>query len=135
MSVQICGGKVCQKYAARVVLKAAPAAGSGRGKFLTSASSCAFCAESKAGGGGGRNSLPEEITQVRQVPASGVTGLVPRQKPGPVGIGPVKTASEPSVFARAITNSATLLPSSIPAETSLGNCTPALSRDSPHSCA
>src|SRR5262249_14094596 len=116
-------------------LKLAPPAGIGRGKFLTSASSCAFSAESKAGGGGGRNSLPEEITHVRHVPASGSSGFVPRQKPGPVGISPVKTASEPSVCARAITNSATLRPSSSPAETSLGNCRPAFRRDSPHSCA
>src|SRR5215471_12245409 len=95
----------CQKYAARVVVKFAPLAGIGRGKFLTSANSCCFCAESKAGGGGGRNSLPEEITQVRQVPASGSLGLLPRQNPGPVGIVPEKTASEPSVFAYAMTNS------------------------------
>src|SRR5215510_13597253 len=107
MSCQILMAFPCQKKAARVVLKLALGAGMVRGKFLTSARSLAICAESHAGGGAGRSSLPEESAQVRQVPVIGSTGFVPRHEQGPVGIAPVNTASEPSVRARAMTSSAT----------------------------
>ena|SRR5215468_10467712 len=71
-----------------------------RGKFLTSPSSLAICAESQVGGGPGRSSLPEESAHVRQVPVIGSAGFVPRHEQGPVGIAPVNTASEPSARAR-----------------------------------
>ena len=55
--------------------------------------------------------------------------------PGPVGTEPVHLASEPSALARSITLWATFFPSSRPAVTSLGYCTPASSRDCTASCA
>src|SRR5947209_9429187 len=51
---------------------------------LTSSSSVWNWADPNAGGGPGRSWLADVMIQVFQVPASGSTGLVPCQKPGPV---------------------------------------------------
>ena len=75
------------------MLKFAPLAGIGRGKFLTSASFLSPSAlNRRLAAAAGETHCLKSITQVRQVPASGSLGLVPRQKPGPVGITPEKTA-------------------------------------------
>src|SRR5258708_21885922 len=95
-----------------------------RGKLLTSASSAVSWAESHAGGGPGRNSLPLESTQVFHVPARGSAGFMPFQLHGPFGMDPLKIALDPSDWARAITRAATAWPKSKPAWTSVGYCTP-----------
>ncbi len=71
---------------------------------------------------------------MRHVPIAGSFG-VPRHSPGPSGMAPVQTASEPSPCARSTTRAATARPSSSPARTSLGYCTPATTRERPASSA
>src|SRR3712207_1806658 len=73
--------------------------------------------EPRAGGGGGRNAAPEEMTHVRQAPALGSNGEltnlagVGRQSALPVGTDPAHVKSDPSLRAHAITRAATARPS------------------------
>src|SRR5690348_15030159 len=106
-----------------------------RGKPLISVRSAFVCSESYAGGGPGRNCEPDRSTHVRQVPIIGSIGSEPFQYPGPVGIGPLNTASEPSVLARSMTRAATRRPNASPDATSLGYCIPARSWACPSSIA
>src|SRR6266851_1773650 len=104
---------VCQKKALEFEVKS-------RGKLLISARSVAVAGESYAGGGSGRNSLGEASTHGLQKEAFTQSGLVPIQRPGPVGTVPVQGVSVPSVRAYSITFPATERPNSYPARTSLG---------------
>ena len=86
-----------------------------RGKFFTSATSATICAESQAGGTGGRNSLGDERRKGFHVVAVTLPGLAPTHMHLPVGTVPVQTASEPSSLAKSMTRAATFLPKSNPA--------------------
>ena len=86
---------------------------------FSNASSSRNAAESKAGGGSGRNWSPRVISHGFQVPINGSSGSFPTHIPGPVGTVPVHFASEPSVAARASAFCATAWPSANPASMSL----------------
>src|SRR6186713_1953620 len=90
---------------------------------------------SKSGGGGGRNwSADFKIIGVNR------GRLIPIVKApvhffGSLFTGPLQTLAEPSFFTFSITCLATSSPSFQPASTSLGNCTPASTRDWEAACA
>src|SRR4029079_16981634 len=86
-------------------------------------------ADWQSGGAVGLNSSGDANTIGFQLGIVALPGLSPTHLHGPIGTLPVQTASEPSAFARAITCSATRRPNSRPAEESLGNWTPARTRD------
>src|SRR5919109_932375 len=108
-------------------------------KRRSSSRSALNCADPMAGGGGGRNALPDGMTHVLQLGAVGskgsctLRGGVGRQALRPVGIVPDQSASDPSARARATTAAPTARPMAYPASTSLRNATPAVMRASPAS--
>src|SRR5437867_7854525 len=99
-------------------------------------SSCAVISgDPNAGGGPSRTWLPELNAHGFQAPASGNEGVVLLHLPGIGRNEPVKTASEPSPFAHAITWAATMVPRVMPALTSDGKSVPADIREIPASAA
>src|SRR2546428_196556 len=71
-------------------------------------------------GAGGWTSAPDVSIQVFQEPAVGSTGLTPVQIHGPVGIGPVKPASDPSFWPWTTTMRPTMWPKFRPLTTTPG---------------
>src|SRR5215831_17665411 len=95
-----------------------------------SANSFTTSAESKAGGGPTSGFPSHGTSQAFQLPAFGALGgVLDTHFPGPVGMGTLDVWSNPSAFARSMTLAATARPSSRPAFTSLGYCTPAATRE------
>src|SRR4051794_1860835 len=116
--------------------RAMPLVSGVRGKPFNSARSAAISGESNAGGGPGRSWLPDESTHGFQSDSSALTAAGPVHFwPTSVGITQVPLASKLSLLARSTAAAPTARPSSRPAATSLGYCTPAMTRVSPASSA
>src|SRR5882724_9739698 len=100
-----------------------------RARFFTAAY-CALAASDPNGGGGSRRtSSALASTHGFHIPASGATGVALLQTPGVGGNESVKVRFEWSVCANAMTCFATFWPMLRPAAASLGNATPALTRE------
>ena len=103
--------------------------GNFRSNCRTASASAFTSADWQSGGAGGLNSSDAVSRIGFQSGKVMLAGLSPTHMQGPVGTVPLQTASEPSAFATAITCSATRRPNSRPAAESLGNWTPARTRD------
>src|SRR5215217_2774015 len=116
--------------------RAMPLVSGVRGKSFSSARSAAISGESNAGGGPGRSWLPDESTHGFQSDSSALTAAGPVHFwPTSVGITQFPLVPKLSVLARSTAAAPTARPSSRPAATSLGYCTPAMTRVCPASSA